>query len=262
MTAIAAHMITAAADGSAGPQWVNDLMDALGAPGAGLAIALENLFPPIPSEVILPLAGFAASSGRMGLLAVLLWTTAGSVVGALALYGVGALLGRDRTVAIAERLPLVKVTDIERTEAWFLRHGPKAVFFGRMIPLFRSFISVPAGVERMRLPLFLGLTTLGSAIWNTAFVLAGYALGDNWEQVSTIVSAYSKVVLGVAALALVAFVVLRLLRSGDGRRRRDGRAGTDHIRPSYPAAGAERADGGAPAHGYDSADTMSLRRHR
>ncbi|MFC8422713.1 DedA family protein [Streptomyces sp. NPDC057236] len=262
MTAIAAHTITAAADGSAGPQWVNDLMDALGAPGAGLAIALENLFPPIPSEVILPLAGFAASSGRMGLLAVLLWTTAGSVVGALALYGVGALLGRERTVAIAERLPLVKVADIERTEAWFLRHGPKAVFFGRMIPLFRSFISVPAGVERMRLPLFLGLTTLGSAIWNTAFVLAGYALGDNWEQVSTIVSAYSKVVLGVAALALVAFVVLRLLRSGDGRRRRDGRAGTEHIRPSHPAAGAERADGGAPAHGYDSADTMSLRRHR
>ncbi|MFI5566826.1 DedA family protein [Streptomyces sp. NPDC051740] len=262
MTAIAAHTITAAADGSAGPQWVNDLMDAMGAPGAGLAIALENLFPPIPSEVILPLAGFAASSGRMGLLAVLLWTTAGSVIGALALYGVGALLGRDRTVAIAGRLPLVKVADIERTEAWFLRHGPKAVFFGRMIPLFRSFISVPAGVERMRLPMFLGLTTLGSAIWNTAFVLAGYALGDNWEQVSTIVSAYSKVVLGVAALALVAFVVLRLLRSGDGRRRRDGRAGTDHIRPSHPAAGAEYAGGDVPAHGYDSADTMSLRRHR
>ncbi len=179
MTAIAAD---------AGPQWVNDLMDALGAPGAGLAIALENLFPPLPSEVILPLAGFAASSGRMSLLAVLLWTTAGSVIGALALYGIGALLGRDRTVAIAARLPLVKVSDIERTEAWFLKHGTKAVFFGRMIPIFRSLISVPAGVERMRLPVFLGLTTLGSAIWNTVFVLAGYFLGANWHQVSDIVS--------------------------------------------------------------------------
>ncbi|MFI1416669.1 DedA family protein [Streptomyces sp. NPDC020731] len=262
MTAGAAHTITAAADGGAGPQWVNDLMDAMGAPGAGLAIALENLFPPLPSEVILPLAGFAASSGRTGLLAVLLWTTAGSVIGALALYGVGALLGRDRTVAIAGRLPLVKVSDIEKTEAWFLRHGPKAVFFGRMIPIFRSLISVPAGVERMRLPLFLGLTTLGSAIWNTAFVLAGYALGDNWEQVSTIVSAYSKVVLGVAALALVAFVVLRLLRSGDGRRRRDGRAGTDHPRPPHPAPGAGHAVGDVPARGYGSGDTVSLRRHR
>lgn len=215
MTAIAAQP---AADSGAAPQWINDLMDALGAPGAGLAIALENLFPPLPSEVILPLAGFAAASGRMNLIAVLLWTTAGSVIGALALYGVGALLGRDRTVAIAAKLPLVKVSDIEKTEAWFLRHGTKAVFFGRMIPIFRSLISVPAGVERMRLPAFLALTTLGSAIWNTVFVLAGYALGDNWSEVSGIASTYSKVILAVAALALLVFVVLRLLRPGTGRR--------------------------------------------
>ncbi|MFF4059968.1 DedA family protein [Streptomyces sp. NPDC001668] len=192
--------------------WVNGLMDTLGAPGAGVAIALENLFPPIPSEAILPLAGFAASTGRMSLVAVLLWTTAGSVTGALALYGVGALLGRDRTVALAARLPLVKVADIERTEAWFLRHGPKAVFFGRMIPVFRSLVSVPAGVERMPLPVFLALTTLGSALWNTAFVLTGHALGANWAQVTDVVSAYSKAVLGAAALAIVTFVAVRLRR--------------------------------------------------
>jgi len=216
MTAIAARTIAA---GDAAPQWIHSLMDTLGAPGAGIAIALENLFPPLPSEVILPLAGFTASSGRMSLLAVLLWTTAGSVIGALALYGVGALLGRERTVAIAARLPLVKVADIERTEAWFLRHGTKAVFFGRMIPIFRSLISVPAGVERMSLGVFLGLTTLGSAIWNTIFVLAGYALGDNWEEVTRIVSTYSKVVLVVAALAVAVFIGVRLLRRpGPGRR--------------------------------------------
>lgn len=191
--------------------WVNGLMDTLGAPGAGLAIALENLFPPIPSEAILPLAGFTASTGRLSLLAVLLWTTAGSVIGALALYGVGALLGRERTVAIAARLPLVKISDIEKTEAWFLRHGTKAVFFGRMIPIFRSLISVPAGVERMPLRVFLTLTTLGSALWNTAFVLAGYALGANWTQVTDLVSAYSKVVLAVAAVAVVTFTAVRLL---------------------------------------------------
>ncbi|MFI9820848.1 DedA family protein [Streptomyces sp. NPDC052013] len=212
------------ANAQTGPAWVNDMMDALGAPGAGLAIALENLFPPLPSEVILPLAGFAASSGRMGLLSVLLWTTAGSVIGALALYGVGALLGRDRTVALAARLPLVKAADIERTEAWFLRHGTKAVFFGRMIPVFRSLISVPAGVERMRLPLFLGLTTLGSALWNTVFVLAGYLLGDNWHEVTTIVSAYSKVVLVAAALAVLTFIALRVRRPGTVSREW-GRAG-------------------------------------
>ncbi|MFF9864083.1 DedA family protein [Streptomyces sp. NPDC013953] len=200
-------------------RWINSLMDTLGAPGAGIAIALENLFPPIPSEVILPLAGFASATGRIGLLAALLWTTAGSVIGALALYGVGAALGRDRTVAIAAKLPLVKVADIERTEAWFARHGTKAVFFGRMLPIFRSLISVPAGIERMPLPVFLALTTAGSAIWNTAFVLAGYALGDNWEEVTRYVSLYSKAVLAVAVGAVAVFVAVRLLRPGRGARR-------------------------------------------
>ncbi|MEU6930734.1 DedA family protein [Streptomyces sp. NPDC046374] len=203
-------------------QWINTLMDTLGAPGAGIAVALENLFPPIPSEVILPLAGFAASSGRMNLIVALLWTTAGSVVGALALYAVGALFGRERLIAVAARLPLVKVADIERTEAWFARHGTKAVLLGRMVPIFRSLISVPAGVQRMPLPLFLALTTLGSALWNTAFVLAGYVLGENWEQVTDYVSVYSKavLVLALAALAcLVAVRVVRAVRPGPGARR-------------------------------------------
>ncbi|MDJ0462913.1 DedA family protein [Streptomyces sp. H27-C3] len=197
---------------SSAPQWITSLMDTMGAPGAGIAIALENLFPPLPSEVILPLAGFAASTGQMSLIAALLWTTAGSVIGALALYGVGALLGRDRTVAIAAKLPLVKVSDIERTEAWFQRHGTKAVFFGRMIPVFRSLISIPAGIERMPLPVFLGLTTLGSTIWNTLFVLAGYTLGENWADVTGYVSTYSKVVLVAAVLAVLLFVGVRTLR--------------------------------------------------
>ncbi|MEJ8634803.1 MULTISPECIES: DedA family protein [Streptomyces] len=205
---------------SSAPGWVNGLMDTLGAPGAGIAIALENLFPPLPSEVILPLAGFSASTGQMNLIAALLWTTAGSVIGALALYGVGALLGRDRTVAIAAKLPLLKVADIERTEAWFARHGAKAVFFGRMIPIFRSLISVPAGVERMSLPLFLGLTTLGSAIWNTVFILAGYLLGENWQDVTGYVSTYSTVVLVAAVLGVVAFIGVRLRKRGTGVRRR------------------------------------------
>jgi membrane protein DedA with SNARE-associated domain len=208
-----------AASGAGAPQWINSLMDTLGAPGAGLAVALENLFPPIPSEVTLPLAGFASSTGRMDLWAALLWTTAGSVIGALALYGVGALLGRDRTVAIAARLPLVNVADIEKTEAWFLRHGTKAIFFGRVVPVFRSLISVPAGVERMPLPVFTALTTLGSAIWNTVFVLAGYFLGANRTEVTAIASTYSKVVLAAAALAVLAFGVARFLRPGQGSRR-------------------------------------------
>jgi len=197
--------------------WVVELMDTLGAPGAGIAIALENLFPPLPSEVILPLAGFTASRGEMGLIDALLFTTLGSVVGALALYWVGALLGRERTLAIAAKLPLVKISDIEKTEAWFLKHGKATVFFGRMIPVFRSLISVPAGVERMPMVPFLLLTTAGSAIWNTLFVMAGYLLGEQWELVEAYAGIGSKVVLGLVALAVLVFIGLRLGERRKGR---------------------------------------------
>ncbi|QKW06277.1 DedA family protein [Streptomyces sp. NA04227] len=216
---------------STGPQWLDTLIDEFGAPGAGLAIALENLFPPLPSEVILPLAGFAASTGRMNLYAALVWTTAGSVIGALALYGLGAGLGRERLLRLADRLPLVKVRDVERAEAWFARHGAKAVLLGRMIPLFRSLISVPAGLARMPLLQFLGLTTLGSAIWNTTFVLAGYALGERWSQVTDVVSAYSKLVLVLALCAAAVAVGVRVIGPGRGRRRSGSGAGSARPRP-------------------------------
>lgn len=191
-------------------EWVIGVMEAIGAPGAALAVALENLFPPIPSEVILPLAGFTASQGNMSLAAAIIWTTVGSVVGAVILYYLGALIGRQRVIAIAARLPLVKVSDIERTERWFLKHGSKTVFFGRMIPIFRSLISIPAGVERMALPRFLIFTTLGSLIWNTTLVVAGYVLGENWWIVETYVGVFQKIVIGVVAAAVVAFVVIRV----------------------------------------------------
>ncbi|MEV0235924.1 DedA family protein [Nonomuraea sp. NPDC050786] len=197
--------------------WLVGLMESLGAPGAGLAIALENLFPPLPSEVILPLAGFTAGRGQLDLLDVLVCTTLGSVLGALALYWVGALLGRERTLAIAAKLPLVKPSDIEKTEAWFLKHGRKTVFFGRMIPLFRSLISIPAGVERMPLLTFTLLTSAGSLIWNTIFVMAGYLLGDNWALVETYVGIGTNVVIALVALAVVVFVVVRLAERRKGR---------------------------------------------
>ncbi len=192
--------------------WVIGLMETLGAPGAGLAIALENLFPPLPSEAILPLAGFTAARGDLSLLAVLIWTTVGSVVGAVALYGIGAMLGEERMMRLAARLPLIKMSDIEKTQAWFARHGRKTVFFGRMIPIFRSLISIPAGVTRMPMATFLLFTTLGSAIWNTVFVLAGYYLGENWSVVEGYAGILSNVVIVVVALAVVWFVVSRVRR--------------------------------------------------
>ncbi|MGY0491000.1 DedA family protein [Streptomyces sp. WG-D5] len=206
------HSVTLAApaeptSGLAG--WAADLIGTLGGPGAGLLIALENLFPPLPSEVILPLTGFAASMGSITLVSALVWTTLGSVIGAAVLYWIGRVIGRERMYALWERLPLVKVSDLERTEAWFQRHGTKAVLLGRMVPIFRSLISIPAGVERMRLPVFLALTAVGSLIWNAALIMAGYWLGDQWDLVERYVGVLSKVVLGAAVVALVAYVVVR-----------------------------------------------------
>jgi membrane protein DedA with SNARE-associated domain len=193
--------------------WAIELMERLGAPGAGLAVALENLFPPLPSEVILPLAGFAAARGDLGLVSAILFTTLGSIVGALALYGVGAGLGRDRTRALAEKLPLVKLKDVDKAEDWFNRHGPKAVLIGRMVPVVRSLISVPAGVERMSVPLFLALTAGGSLVWNSLLIVAGYQLGERWHVVESSVGVFQKVVIAAAVAAVVWFIVVKI-RSG------------------------------------------------
>ncbi|MFD9287507.1 DedA family protein [Streptomyces sp. NPDC060030] len=128
--------------------WAAGLVEAMGGPGAGLAIALENLFPPLPSEVILPLTGFAAGQGVISLASALFWTTLGSVTGAVVLYWIGMVFGRERMHTLWGKLPLVKASDLVRTEEWFAKHGTKAVLLGRMVPIFRSLVSVPAGVER------------------------------------------------------------------------------------------------------------------
>jgi membrane protein DedA with SNARE-associated domain len=190
--------------------WAIDMMEKLGAPGAGLAVALENLFPPLPSEVILPLAGFAANRGDLGLVSAIVFTTLGSVVGALALYGVGAVLGRDRTRSLAASLPLMKVEDVDKAEQWFAKHGPKAVLIGRLVPVVRSLISVPAGVERMPVLLFLGLTALGSLVWNSALIIAGYLLGEQWHVVESSVGVFQYVVIAAAVAAMTWFVVVKV----------------------------------------------------
>ncbi|OXM58709.1 hypothetical protein CFP71_01460 [Amycolatopsis thailandensis] len=190
--------------------WAVSLMDALGGPGAAIIVGLDNLFPPIPSELVLPLAGFSASQGTFTLVEALVWTTFGSVAGAIIVYYLGLLLGRDRTRRWMAKIPLVKASDFDKTEAWFQKHGTKAVFFGRMVPIFRSLISLPAGIERMPFWRFLALTTLGSLIWNTVFVLAGYALGESWHLVEEYAGFFQYFVIAAVAIAVVLFVVNRL----------------------------------------------------
>ena len=183
-----------------------DLMDKLGLLGAGLILAIETLLPFLPSEVVLPLAGFTASvGGQFGLIPVIIATTIGSLVGALALYGLSRWFGRDRTRAILVRIPLVSAHDIDRGEAWFNRHGGAAVFLCRMVPVLRSLISVPAGVEKMPVWSFALYTTAGSLIWNSIWIVAGYHLGENWENVDKYSGILQKVFIAAVLIVLAWF---------------------------------------------------------
>lgn len=201
--------------------WSVELMTVVGPAGAGLAIALENLFPPLPSEVVLPLAGLAAGRGAFTLAEALFWTTAGSVVGAYVLYYLGMLLGIERLRRIADKMPLMKVEDVDKTVAWFQRHGWAAVFFGRMLPIFRSLISIPAGVVRMPWWKFGLLTAAGSLIWNSIFVLAGFLLGENWHVVEAYSEVLQWIVIGAVVAVAVWFVVTRVRSLRRDRRAAD-----------------------------------------
>lgn len=163
--------------------WVAGVIDAAGALGVALLVALESIIPPIPSEIVLAMAGYLAGEGRFNVVLVVLAATAGSLAGALVLYWLGAAAGEDRLKRWLDKLPLVDRDDLEKADRWFERHGRWAVLFGRMVPVVRSLVSVPAGANRMPLPEFVAFTTLGSGIWNTLFVGLGYALGSRWQQI-------------------------------------------------------------------------------
>ena len=193
--------------------WIVSLMDTLGAPGVGIAILLENLFPPIPSEVVLPLGGFTVAQGSLNFVSVFIWATIGSVVGAYILYGVGAWLGAARLRAIADWMWLVKASDVDKSLEWFDRHGRPSILFGRLIPGIRSLISIPAGLDRMNLLTFGLWTTLGSAVWNFILIYLGFTLGDNWEAVTDYIDQYSKVVYVILILIILGFLVFFIRRA-------------------------------------------------
>ncbi|MCC6314641.1 MAG: DedA family protein [Thermomicrobiales bacterium] len=193
---------------------VTGIVDALGYAGLAVLIALENVFPPIPSEVILPLAGFNVQMGSLSFTLVLLATTFGSVVGALILYGLGAWFGADRVRWFFRehgRKVLLKEADVDKAIAWFDRYGSAAVFFCRMLPVVRSLISIPAGLDRMSLPRFVLLTAAGSALWNAALVGAGWALGTQWDTVERYIEVLQYVVIAALVLLAVGFLRQRLL---------------------------------------------------
>jgi membrane protein DedA with SNARE-associated domain len=190
---------------------ITDIIAALGPIGVGVLVALETLFPPIPSELILPLSGYLASRGRMSLAAVVVGATLGSLVGALALYWAGAALGQKRLRRLAERTPLVEVEDLERAEGWFDRHGGLAVLIGRVVPVVRSLVSVPAGVERMPLWRFVIYTIVGSGVYNLVLIGLGYVLGSRWQTVEQY-SNYLNYAIYAAILVAVGLFALKRVR--------------------------------------------------
>ncbi|HEY9556583.1 MAG TPA: DedA family protein [Acidimicrobiales bacterium] len=194
--------------------WVVDVIERIGAPGVGALVALETAFPPIPSEVILPFAGFSASQGDVNVVAAWLFATLGALVGAWVLYGIGAMVGYDRLYWLAGKrwFPLFSAADLARGDKFMDRFGDQVILFGRCIPLVRSIVSVPAGLERMPLIRFTALTALGSGVWNAIFIGAGYQLGNRWEQVESWIKPLSYMVVAALALALL-WLVYRKVQS-------------------------------------------------
>ena len=184
--------------------FISNLIATTGAFGVGVVMFLENVFPPIPSELVMPLAGFNAAKGEMSLVAIFLWGTLGSVLGAWLWYEVGRRLGLSRLQRFIDAYGVwltLDRDDVDRAVAWFDRHDKAATFFGRMIPGVRTMISVPAGLAGMGLARFLTYTTAGSALWNTALIAAGYLLDANYDLVQAWLNPVTNVILGGLLLA-------------------------------------------------------------
>jgi membrane protein DedA with SNARE-associated domain len=202
--------------------FVADVIRRMGEVGVGVLAAIETIFPPIPSEIVLPFAGYLAQRGHLSLPWVLVAATLGALVGALALYGFAAKVGHERASALLARIPLVDREDVDRASDWFARHGRSAVFVGRLVPGVRSLVSLPAGAQRMPLARFIVYTTAGSLVWNTLLVGAGYALGTQWEETAAYADWLDRVLIGALVLVVAALAVRRVrkrrARAAGGRR--------------------------------------------
>lgn len=192
--------------------FIADVIARLGEIGVGLLTAAESVFPPIPSEIVLPFAGYLAQRGTLDLAWVIAAATIGAVLGAGLLYALAARLGEERATALLARLPLVDREDVEKASQWFARHGRSAVFFGRLVPGVRSLISLPAGAQRMPPHQFVTYTTAGSLLWNSLLVGGGYALGTQWEKVQEYADWLDWIFIAVSVIVVALLAVRRVRR--------------------------------------------------
>jgi membrane protein DedA with SNARE-associated domain len=200
--------------------WVASVIESLGEVGVGLLVALENLIPPIPSEIVLSMAGYLAHEGRVNVVLVWVAATLGSVGGALALYWLGYALGEDRLKRWLDHIPLVDSDDLDTADRWFERHAKSAVLIGRCAPVVRSLVSIPAGANHMKLGLFTLLTAIGSGVWNLIFVGGGYALGSRWDRLEQYANYFDYAIYAFFAITVISWVTKKV------RKRRRASADT------------------------------------
>ena len=189
-------------------EFILSMMNQFGYIGVFLLIAIENIFPPIPSEVILLFGGFMTTYSELNIILMIIFATLGSLLGAIVLYYIGKILNKERLKKIVSgkigKVLRLKNSDIDKADEWFYTKGNKTVFFCRFIPIVRSLISIPAGMSEMPLGKFFLYTTTGSLIWNTVLIVIGSIVGENWQSILNIFDTYSNIVL---VLLVIIFVV-------------------------------------------------------
>ena len=203
-------------------EWIISTMNSLGYLGIGLLMFAENLFPPIPSELIMPLAGFTVAKGNMNFTLAVLAGVIGTILGAFPWYYAGKILGEERLKSLADRYGkwiTVSSQDIDKATRWFNRYGNKAVLLGRLVPGVRTLISLPAGLSNMPLAPFVIYSTLGTTAWVMILTFLGFMLGEKYELVEQYLDPVSKIVLVFLIVAFIAWVVIKQRKAK--RRRRD-----------------------------------------
>ena len=192
-------------------EFVISIMNQFGYFGIFFLIFIENIFPPIPSEVVLLFGGFMTTYSKLNLVGMIIFSTLGSTVGAIVLYFIGKILNKERLKRIVSgkigKVLRLKASDIDKADRWFDTKGNKTVFFCRFIPVVRSLISIPAGMSEMAMGKFLLYTITGSLIWNTVLLFVGSKVGENWKRIETIMSQYSHIILILLIIGFLGFVI-------------------------------------------------------
>ncbi|MCD6356877.1 MAG: DedA family protein [Anaerolineaceae bacterium] len=194
--------------------WVEQIISSMGYVGLYLVMFLENVFPPIPSEVVLPLAGSLTLTGRFSILWITVIGMLGSLTGAFLFYGLGKWLGEPRVRILMEkfgRYALLSTNDLDRSLEWFDKYDDWVIFFSRMVPIVRSLISIPAGIAAMDITKFSFFTILGTALWSFLLALGGKLLGEQWPLIAEFINTYQNIVLVVTGAAVLLFIGSRLL---------------------------------------------------